>query len=101
MNRRQGRLKNWKGTFGFILYEGNEIFVHLSNYLHGFTPEVNQIVEFELGPANKPGKANEAYRVIVVKSADQVFKEFNLRGAGLDTLVKGVPQAEKEHGGEV
>ena len=79
----------WRGSYGFIRYNGEDIFVHLTNYLHGFVPELNQICEFEIGPATKIGKPNEAFRVTVVKSAEQVIAEFN-RGAGVDALSRGV-----------
>jgi cold shock CspA family protein len=82
--RREGRLIRWKNTFGFIQFENQRIFVHLDNYYPGFIPEINQKVTFEIGPPSKPGKPPEAYRVRVVKTADQVLAEFNNNGAGLD-----------------
>jgi cold shock CspA family protein len=84
--RREGRLAKWRHTFGFIQYNNQEIFVHLDNYYPGFIPEINQKVTFEIGPAAKAGMPNEAYRVRVVKTADQVLAEFNNNGAGLNVL---------------
>ena len=81
MYRKQGRLVRWNGSYGFIRYNGKDIFTHLTSFLHGFVPEQNSIVEFEIGPAKKEGKPNEAFRVIVVKSAAQVIAEFNEQNA--------------------
>jgi hypothetical protein len=39
-------------------------------------PELNQIVEFDFGPAPVEGKPPVAIRVRVVKTADQVAAEF-------------------------
>ncbi len=91
-NVRVGRLAKWQSGknsgngYGFIRSGGSDIFVHFSAYLPGFTPELNQLVEYELGPANKEHLPAQACRVRVIKSADKVLAEFN---AGLDKLSEG------------
>jgi hypothetical protein len=88
--RKQGRLIKWRGSYGFLRCNGKDVFVHLTSYLHGFTPELNQICEFEIGPATKEGKPNEAFRVTVVRTASQVIAEFNQTSdAGPDALARG------------
>ena len=83
-HRKIGRVVKWRGTFGFIRYNQKDIFVHLDSYLSGFVPEMNQMVEFEIGPATKQGKETEAFRIRVIKTASQVIAEFNERCAGLN-----------------
>jgi cold shock CspA family protein len=90
VHRKQGRLVKWRGSYGFIRYNGKDIFVHLSSYLHGFVPELNQICEFEIGPATKQDKPNEAFRVTVVKTADAVLHDFNEKiDSGVHALGRG------------
>jgi cold shock CspA family protein len=81
MQKYQGRLTKKRENYGFIRYMNSagvsrDVFVHFSNYLHGFVPELNQIVEFEFGPAPVESKPPVAIRVRVVKTADQVVAEF-------------------------
>lgn len=89
--RYTGRLSKWQGTWGFIRFENRDLFVHRTAYLGGFTPELHSIVEFEIGPSIREDKfQDQAYRVRVVKTADDVLREFNekrefakvLRGLG-------------------
>lgn len=85
----QGRVAKWLGSFGFIRYEGRDVFVHLRNYCSGFHPELNQLVEFELGPPVQENKPAQALRVRVVKTAAQVEAEYL---AGLEALKQGGSQ---------
>jgi cold shock CspA family protein len=66
-----GRLIKSFGSYGFILFEDQEVFVHFKNYLGGFHPEINQIVMFDFGPPIRPGSRQrpQALRVRVVRSA--------------------------------
>ena len=80
----RGRLSKMIGNFGFIRCDGKDIFVHFTNYLGGFKPELNQIVEFNIGPSPREDRPPVAIRVRVVKSAAEVE-------AGFD----GLSQAER------
>ena len=64
--RVKGRLSKWRGGYGFIRSEGRDVFVHLSNFLSGFTPELNATVEFELGPGCREDQPQQAYRVRIL-----------------------------------
>ncbi len=95
MRGHQGRLTKKRENYGFIRYTNSasvsrDVFVHFSNYLHGFVPELNQIVEFEFGPAPVEGRPPVAIRVRVVKTADEVLREFNEQiDAGVGALGQG------------
>jgi hypothetical protein len=79
LQRISGRVCKWFTNHGFIVYGNKQtIFTHKSNYLPGFTPEVGQVVEFEIGPAAMQGKNDEAYRVTVTKTTDEVLREHGL-----------------------
>jgi cold shock CspA family protein len=96
MQTYQGRLVKKHPNYGFIRLKdrtgkSRDVFVHFGSYLHGFVPELNQIVEFEFGPAPVESKPPVAIRVRVVKTADQVVAEFQAqleKHAGLDALTK-------------
>jgi hypothetical protein len=79
----RGRLAKWHGSFGFIRYEGRDVFVHFKNYLGGFHPELNQFVEFDLGPAVREDKPEQAIRVRVLRTAVQVEAKYT---AGVNAL---------------
>jgi cold shock CspA family protein len=81
MQTYQGRVVKKHPNYGFIRFKNRagvsrDVFVHFGSYLHGFVPELNQIVEFEFGPSPVEGKPPVAIRVRVVKTADQVVAEF-------------------------
>ena len=78
MSGKPGALGGLGSGYGFIHSEGKDIFVHFSAYLPGFTPELHQVLEFELAPSNKEGLPAQACRVRVIKSADKVLAEFGL-----------------------
>lgn len=80
--RYRGRLAKWNGSYGFIRFQERDVFVHLSNFLGGFHPELNAEVEFQLGPAAREDKKDEAILVRVVRSYDY--------SAGLACLRHGV-----------
>src|SRR6266480_2432306 len=92
MQKYQGRLTKKRENYGFIRYTNNagisrDVFVHFSNYLHGFVPELNQIVEFEFGPAPVESKPPVAIRVRVVRTAEEVLRDFIKQiNAGVDAL---------------
>jgi cold shock CspA family protein len=73
-------------NFGFIRFENRNVFVHKSNYLSGFTPEVGQIVRFDFALAlnNRPP---HAVKVRVIKSRAAVIAENEIRH-GLEALQK-------------
>jgi hypothetical protein len=82
MQSYQGMLIKKHNNYGFARFKNTkgvvrDIFVHFGQYLSGFVPELNQIIEFELGPSPVEGKPPVAVRVRVVKSADQVLAEFH------------------------
>jgi hypothetical protein len=79
--RFRGRLTKWRGTHGFIRFNGRDVFVHLSNFLGGFHPELNAELEFQFGPAAREDKPDEAIRVRVLRSYDYT--------AGLERLKDG------------
>jgi cold shock CspA family protein len=95
MQRLQGRLTKKRENYCFIRYTNRagvsrDVFVHFSNYLHGFVPELNQIVEFDFGPSPVEDKPPVAIRVRVVKTADEVLREFNDQiEAGVGALGQG------------
>jgi cold shock CspA family protein len=68
--RYRGRLAKWHGSYGFIRFQERDVFVHLSNFLGGFHPELNAEVEFQLGPPAREDKKEEAVLVRVVRSYD-------------------------------
>jgi cold shock CspA family protein len=92
MQKYQGRLTKKRENYGFIRYTNSaslsrDVFVHFSNYLHGFVPELNQIVEFDFGPSPVEDKPPVAIRVRVIKTADEVLHDFNKQiNAGADAL---------------
>jgi len=94
-NTYQGRLTKKRQNYGFIQFTNadgkpRDVFVHFNDYLHGFTPEVNQVVEFEFGPSALVGKPPVAVRVRVVKSADDFLADFQRQyNAGAEALAKG------------
>jgi cold shock CspA family protein len=49
--KNRGPLVKWfdKNGYGFIKFEGRDVFVHRTAYLSGFVPEVGQIVTFDFG----------------------------------------------------
>jgi cold shock CspA family protein len=95
MQKYQGRLTKKRENYGFIRYTNNagvsrDVFVHFSNYLHGFVPELNQIVEFDFGPSPIEDKPPVAIRVRVVKTANEVLREFNEKiDSGVHALGRG------------
>src|SRR5438876_2993368 len=82
----KGQLIKWieKGGYGWILFDGRQVFVHVTSYLQGFVPEVDQLVRFDFGlaPNQKPPMA---INVRVVKSAKTVAAERQIQ-AGLEAL---------------
>jgi cold shock CspA family protein len=86
----QGRLTRWYGSFGFIRFdqEQRDVFVHLRSFLKGFVPELDSIVAFDLGPAHRGDKKDQAKNVRIVKSAEDVIQDFQ-RQRALD-LLKGI-----------
>lgn len=70
----RGQLKNWKDGFGFVRYEGRDVFVHRSAYLPGFETEIGQVgqilaFDFVEAPNGKPPMAGNV-RVITSAGAD-------------------------------
>ena len=65
--RFNGRLVKWQGTWGFIRHEKKDVFVHLTNCVSGFVPEINAPVDFEFTEAAVEGKPPQAYRVRLLR----------------------------------
>ncbi len=95
MEKYRGRLTKKRENYGFIRYTNSagisrDVFVHFSNYLLGFVPELNQIVEFDFGPSPIEDKPPVAIRVRVVKTAEEVLRDFNKQiNAGVGALGQG------------
>lgn len=68
---KQGQLIKWYGSYGFILHEGKNVFVHLRNCSAGFVPELGAKVGFEFMPAVVFGKPPQACRVRTLRSASE------------------------------
>jgi len=85
----QGRITKWRGSYGFIRFGGEDIFVHLRSFLSGSVPELNCLVEFQLGPAVREDKPHQAVNVRVIKRAAEVIADFNQSHVGLDALKQG------------
>ena len=83
VERFRGRLVKWNGTWGFIKHDGKETFVHLSNCVSGFIPEINLPVEFELTPAAVEGKPPQAFRVRSLRKDSEAGMDA-LRRSGID-----------------
>ena len=104
----QGRIAKWYGGFGFIRFDGRDIFVHNKNFMSGSFPELNSIVEFRLGPATREDRPDQAVNVKIVKRAADVLDDFErragieaLRNTKIDTLSDGtkIVRYESEPGG--
>lgn len=65
---KQGQLIKWFGSYGFIRYEGQNVFVHLKNCSTGFIPELGARVGFELMAATTFGKPPQACRVRTLRN---------------------------------
>lgn len=56
---------NDKRGYGFInLKSGRRVFFHISSYNGEAIPTPGMSVEFDLAPAKKPGKPDQAARII-------------------------------------
>jgi cold shock CspA family protein len=88
LKNNKGQLLKWfeSSGYGFIRFQDRHVFVHRTSYLHGFIPEVGQIVEFDFGLCgNKPP---QAVNVRVFRSAKAVAAEREIQ-RGLEALLSG------------
>ena len=69
----RGVITKWRGSYGFIRYGGQDVFVHTKNFLGGSTPELNSLVEFQFGPPTREDKPFQAVNVRVVQLAAEVL----------------------------
>jgi cold shock CspA family protein len=83
-----GQLYRWfsvdsrgKGGYGFIKFEGRNVFVHTKNYVSGHIPEVGQKVAFDFGLSHDPNKPPQAVRVRVLASAQMMKAEADTKAA--------------------
>jgi len=79
LTRQRGQLVKWFDGYGFIKFEGREVFVHRKAYLSGFAPEVGQIVTFDFGLAPDKNRPPMAINVRVFKSATDVAAEEEIK----------------------
>ena len=89
LKNNRGPLVKWFSGFGFIKFEGRNVFVHRDAYLPGFETEIGQVGQmlgFDFGIAPN-GKPPMAINVRVVKSAKAVADEKKTQ-AGLEALLK-------------
>lgn len=104
LTNNKGVVYKWLQGFGFIKFEGRDVFVHRNSYLSGFYPEVGQLVLFDFGLAPDTSKPPMAVNVRVLKSAKQIADEQEAKRL-LDTqaqqeLRRGLEAlAAKKHGG--
>jgi cold shock CspA family protein len=63
----KGTITTWLETkgYGFIQYDGLEIFIHLSNIVEGW-PKLGAEIEFEIGDPSSIGKKPQAVRARIV-----------------------------------
>ena len=85
--KKRGPLYKWfeQYGYGFIKFEGRDVFVHRRSYLSGFVPEVGQIVTFDFGFAPDKTRPPMAVKVRVWKSAKTVAAEEEIK-RGLEAL---------------
>ena len=86
LKNNRGQLIKWFQGYGFIKYEGREVFVHRYAYLRGFSPEIGQIVAFDFALAPDKTKPPMAVNVRVTKSAKIVAEEIEIK-RGLEALL--------------
>ncbi len=81
LTKNRGPLVKWfeQNGYGFIKFEGREVFVHRTAYLSGFAPEVGQIVTFDFGLAPDKNRPPMAINVRVFKSATDVAAEEEIK----------------------
>ena len=85
----RGRISKWSGSYGFIRYGGQDIYIHMRNFVSGSHPELNAIVEFELGPPHREDRPPQAINVRTAKRAAEVLAEFRQHNAGVQALLNG------------
>jgi cold shock CspA family protein len=86
----RGQLAKWKEGYGFINFNGRELFVHRDAYLPGFKSEIGQVgqmLAFDLGPSQNSSKPPMAVNVRVVVSAKTYTAEQQIR-RGIEALIK-------------
>jgi cold shock CspA family protein len=88
LKNNQGTLRRWLNGFGFIRFDGRDVFVHRDAYLRGFKPEVGQIVLFDFGLAPDKNRPPVAINVRVSKSVKAIADEIEIK-RGLEVLVTG------------
>jgi cold shock CspA family protein len=68
----EGYLRNWKKAFGFIRYQGRDVFVFHQEYKKaGQIPEPGQKVRFDFA-LGLDGKPPMAVNIVVIRTAEQV-----------------------------
>ena len=94
LKNNRGQLVKLFPNYGFIKFENRDVFVHRDSYLHGFLPEIGQIVGFDFGISPNPQRPPQAINVRVVKTAAAVRQEQEIlealkQEAGLSALRRG------------
>jgi cold shock CspA family protein len=87
VKNKKGQLVKWfeDRRYGFIRFDGHDVFVHRTAYLSGFVPEVGQIVHFDFGLAPDKNRPPIAINIRVTKSAKVVATEEEIK-RGLEVL---------------
>jgi len=88
LKNKKGQLAKWFADrgYGFIKFEGRDVFVHREAYLSGFAPEVGQILHFDFSLAPDKNRPPIAINVRVTKSPKSVAAEEEIK-RGLEALV--------------
>jgi cold shock CspA family protein len=81
LKNNRGQLVKLFRNYGFIKFEGRDVFVHRDGYLHGFKPEIGQLVSFDFALAPEPDRPPVSVNVRVVKTAAAVQAEKKLADA--------------------
>lgn len=89
-----GKIKNFKGQFGFIEYELGDLFFHKSGLKGEYYPEQNDEIEFQLQPSPKKTGKSQAYEIVLIKKE----KADELDGKAIDHLIGVVKWFDEKKG---
>jgi cold shock CspA family protein len=92
----RGQLLKMLKNYGFIRFEGRDVFVHRDAYLQGFKPEIWQIVSFDFALAPEPDRPPVAVNVRVIKPASAFQAEKRIENALKTPRVRAV-SSERKH----
>jgi cold shock CspA family protein len=75
LRNQRGILHKWLNGYGFVSYEGRDVFVHRDAFLPNNRPEKGQLVGFDFGLAPDRSRPPIAINVRVLKTKQQVQAE--------------------------